>query len=85
MRRPFDYVPVNEKRERIEPLRDGVPVGTIRTTGAESGFTHDIACEHCGDLQARSEWQANNSFHCWECGQLNTEVKNRRRASEFGL
>jgi hypothetical protein len=28
-----------------------------------------IPCEHCGDTQERTEWQSQNTFHCYECGK----------------
>jgi len=31
--------------------------------------TMRIACEHCGHDAERTEWQAQNTFHCYECGK----------------
>lgn len=36
----FDQVPRNPNRTRLEPIRDGIPVGAIRTRPAER--------QHCG-------------------------------------
>ncbi len=69
MRKPFDSVPIDPNRETVKPLRDGVPVGTIRTRYSEIPPTYVIACEHCGHEASRTEWQAEHTFKCWECGE----------------
>lgn len=76
-RNPFDHVPVNEKRDRIEPIRDGIPVGTIRETVPDVE-TFYIPCEYCGHIAARSKWQSENSFYCWECSTDNMNVGKRK-------
>lgn len=66
----FDHVPVDPKREYVQPIRDGLPVGTIRSVVPGAQETVDIACEKCGKIDARTLWQSQNAFYCYECGHI---------------
>jgi hypothetical protein len=76
----FDEVKVDPNRERAEPLKGlGIAVGTIREVVLGAPETFDIACEMCGHIEPRTQWQKEHSFKCYECGFITKTLNNARR------